>query len=70
MKERILTNWSFRRIVYLAVGGILIYESIISHLWVGIAFGGYYAAMGLFGFGCASGQCGGNCSLEERKNKK
>jgi hypothetical protein len=37
--------------------------------WFGIAFGGYFAAMGLLAFGCASGNCfGGNCSTESNKN--
>lgn len=31
--------------------------------WFGILIGGYFAAMGVFAFGCAGGNCyGGNCN--------
>lgn len=64
MKERILTNWTFTRVVYLALGIAVIIQSVMSHQWYGVAFGAYFAAMGLFAFGCASGNCfGGNCSV-------
>ena len=70
MKERILTNWTITRAFYLIVGIFVIVQSIMSLQWFGIAFGGYFASMGLFAFGCASGNCvGGNCSAEpEQKN--
>jgi hypothetical protein len=69
MKERILTNWTFTRAFYLIVGIFVVIQSIMSQQWFGIAFGGYFAAMGLFAFGCASGNCvGGNCSTESNQN--
>ncbi len=69
MKERILTNWTITRAFYLIVGIFVIVQSIMSLQWFGIAFGGYFAAMGLFAFGCASGNCvGGNCSAESKQN--
>ena len=65
MKERILTNWTFTRAFYLIVGIFVVIQSFMGQQWLGIAFGGYFAAMGLFAFGCASGNCfGGNCSAE------
>jgi hypothetical protein len=65
MKERILTNWTLTRAFYLIVGLFVIIQSFMNQQWIGIAFGGYFAAMGLFAFGCASGNCiGGNCSTE------
>jgi len=68
MKERILTNWTFTRAFYLIMGFFVIIQSFLSQQWFGIAFGGYFAAMGLFAFGCASGNCiGGNCSTEPAK---
>lgn len=39
----------------------------MSRQWFGVAFGSYFAAMGLFAFGCASGNCfGGNCETESK----
>ena len=71
MKERILTNWTITRAFYLIVGIFVIIQSFMSQQWFGIAFGGYFAAMGLFAFGCASGNCiGGNCSTESKQNRK
>ncbi len=65
MKERILSNWTFTRAFYLIMGFFVIIQSYMGQQWFGIAFGGYFAAMGLFAFGCASGNCiGGNCSTE------
>ena len=69
MKERLLTNWTITRAFYLIVGIFVVIQSIMSQHWFGIAFGGYFAAMGLFAFGCASGNCiGGNCSTESKQN--
>jgi hypothetical protein len=65
MKQRILTNWTFTRALYLVVGITVIVQSVLSQQWFGAIFGGYFAAMGLFAFGCASGNCfGGNCAAE------
>ena len=65
MKERILTNWTFKRALYFIMGCAVIIQSVMSQQWFGVAFGGYFAAMGLFAFGCASGNCfGGNCEIE------
>lgn len=57
MKKRILSNWTFIRLLYFSVGIALIVQSILNHQWVGVAFGSYLASMGLFAFGCASGNC-------------
>lgn len=57
MKERILYGWTFMRVFYLLIGLTIIVESITSKQWPGLAFGGYFAAMGLFRFGCAAGNC-------------
>ena len=71
MKERLLTNWTITRAFYLIAGIFVVIQSIMSQQWFGIAFGGYFAAMGLFAFGCASGNCfGGNCSTESKQNTK
>ncbi len=69
MKERILTNWTFTRALYLVMGIAVIVQSVINQQWFGVAFGGYFASMGLFAFGCAAGNCyGGNCATQT-KNK-
>lgn len=65
MKERILTGWTFKRVLYIVMGGYLIVQSVMDKQWVFILFGAYFAAMGLFAFGCASGNCYGNsCDMK------
>ena len=56
MKERILYGWTFRRVVYVLIGAYIIVQSIKDDQWIGISIGGYFAAMGLFAFGCAAGR--------------
>ena len=68
MKERILTNWTFARVLYLLMGLFVIVQSAMSQQWLGILFGGYFAAMGLFAFGCASGNCfGQSCEVDPKQ---
>jgi hypothetical protein len=68
MKERILTNWTFTRALYLLLGIAVIIQSVINHQWYGVLFGTYFASMGLFAFGCASGNCfGGSCAVETKQ---
>ncbi len=57
MKQKILTGWNFRRIIYLVAGTALLIYSATDKNWAGIVVGGYFASMGFFAFGCASGQC-------------
>lgn len=69
MKERLLTNWTILRVIYLALGTMIIIQTAMSREWIGVLFGAYFAAMGLFAFGCASGNCfGGNCSTDSKQN--
>ncbi len=68
MIDRIFTKWTFTRALYLILGIVVIIESITGHQWFGVGIGGYFAAMGLFAFGCAGGNCyGGNCAVEPRQ---
>jgi hypothetical protein len=68
MKERILTGWSFTRVLYLILGGIIMVQSIVSMEWLGIVIGAYFSSMGLFAFGCASGNCfRGSCEVEPQQ---
>lgn len=57
MKERILTGWTIPRALYLIIGIIIVIQSAMENEWIGIVFGGFFASMGLFAFGCASGNC-------------
>lgn len=50
------------------MGLFVIGQSAISRQWFGVLFGGYFASMGLFAFGCASGNCfGKSCVVEPQK---
>lgn len=65
MKERILYNWTFSRAIYLVLGLAIMIHGFTYQEWFGVAFGAYFASMGLFAFGCASGNCfTGNCATE------
>ena len=55
MKQRILSNWTLRRVLYLVLGIVVMVQSVMSEQWFGLAFGAYFASMGLFAFGCAGG---------------
>jgi hypothetical protein len=63
LKYRVLSNWTFARVLYLSIGLAIVVDSIVSKQWLGILFGAYFASMGLFAFGCAAGNCfGGTCA--------
>lgn len=65
MKQRLLTGWNIQRAAYVLIGGAIIVQSVIEHEWLWAVPGVYFAAMGLFAFGCASGNCyGGSCTSE------
>ncbi len=57
MKEKILTGWNFQRVLFLVLGGIILFTAIPKADWISIVFGGYFFSMGLFAFGCAAGNC-------------
>jgi hypothetical protein len=57
MKERILTNWNWIRVMYLLTGVFMTVQALTSQQWLIALAGTYFASMGLFGFGCASGGC-------------
>ena len=58
LKSRMLTGWTLQRIVFLGLGSYLLISAVMSQLWLGAVMGAYFAAMGLFAFGCAGGACG------------
>lgn len=57
MKDRILNNWTFTRLLYLIIGLTVVIDSLISAEWLALIMGGYIASMGLFSFGCAANGC-------------
>ena len=66
MKQRLFSNWTFVRVFYLLMGTWVLVQSVLAGQWLGVALGTYFAAMGLFAFGCAAG----NCSVGSGKPKK
>ena len=69
MKNLIFNNWTFKRVLFFLMGIFVIVQSIMNEQWLGVAFGGYFAAMGLFAFGCASGNCyGGDCEIKPEQS--
>ncbi|WP_297985328.1 hypothetical protein [uncultured Chryseobacterium sp.] len=62
-----MTNYIqiFRRWIYLLGGIFFIVLAIKDQTWWLIPFGSYFAAMSIFKFGCASG----NCELPLQKNE-
>lgn len=66
ISERILTGWNFQRVFYLIAGTGLVIFALVDSQWVGAALGSYFVAMGIFGFGCASGKCEeGHCKCDK-----
>ena len=69
MKERIMKGWSLKRILFVVFGLYIIYQSAMDKSWMGIALGAYFVSMGVFAFGCASGNCYGNsCAVNPQAN--
>jgi hypothetical protein len=72
MRQRILTGWTIQRALFLIIGIVILVQSIMQKQWIGVGVGGYFAAMGLFSFGCAAaGGCySGACNTDpQTKNK-
>lgn len=58
------------RTLYAIAGIAVIIQSAGVHSWVGIIFGVYFTSMGVFGFGCAAGNCfGGSCATADYKKQ-
>lgn len=57
MKNRILKGWNFRRVLYIAMGAFITGQAILTQQYFIVLFGLYFASMGVFNFGCASGVC-------------
>lgn len=57
IKYRLTTGWNFQRVLFVVIGSFVIVQAIVDGQWMFAAFGAYFASMGLFGYGCASGSC-------------
>ena len=53
-----------QRFIFLIMGLILLIHTLMDQQYMGTLLGVYITAMGLFGFGCAAG----NCSIKQTKN--
>lgn len=58
LKERLLTGWTLQRMAFLGLGAFLLINAAMEQQWMATLVGAYFAAMGLFAFGCAGGACG------------
>lgn len=58
IQQRLTRGWSTRRVIYLLAGLAISYQSASAGDWLPGLAGAYFAAMGLFGLGCAGGSCG------------
>jgi len=64
MKKRILTGWTWMRGAFLFIGLWMIIQTALEGQWIGIALGAWLAIMGVFGLGCAAGNCfNGSCEV-------
>ncbi len=57
LTRRFTTGWSLTRVLFTVIGGYMIADAVVTHTWFALLPGGWFFAMGLLGFGCASGNC-------------
>lgn len=71
IKMRLLTGWNWVRVMYTGIGLYVAVQTGMNSEWPGVLFGIYFASMGLFAFGCASGNCyGRSCTVESAEKEK
>lgn len=66
MINRITNGWNVVRVIYLLLGSVVIAQGVIEQQWFAIAFGIYFASMGLLNYGCAAGVCSTTPSHRQR----
>jgi hypothetical protein len=57
MKDRLLNGWNVQRVLFVIMGTVVIIQGVVERQWMPVMLGVYFASMGLFSFGCASGAC-------------
>jgi hypothetical protein len=67
--QRFFLPWTLTRIMFLIVGGSIFAQALMDKLWVGVIFGLYFAATGLFAWGCAGGNCPIPTQSQNSKNE-
>ena len=66
MKESLLTDWSFLRIIRVVIGAVIMIDGIQTVMWLSMIIGGIFLYQGIFNVGC--GACvGGSCEIPENK---
>ena len=55
--KRFFLPWTITRFMFLFLGTTVFAQAAIDGLWIGIVFGFYFIATGLFAWGCAGGNC-------------
>lgn len=67
MKNLLLHNWHFMRILRIALAIYLFYNAYLTHEWFFIAFGVFFLIQAILNFGCSPNGC--NVSYKSRKNE-
>lgn len=57
MKDRILKDWNVKRLLYLAMGTVVIAQAVVTTQYIFGLAGAYLAVMSILNIGCASGRC-------------
>jgi hypothetical protein len=69
MKNRILSGWNIRRILFFGMGLLIVVQAILLTEWIFGLIGFYWLVMGLLGIGCASGSCAVTYQHKSPENK-
>lgn len=57
MKNRLTQNWTFMRVLRLALGGSFLYAAWMQGDWMPAFIGGLFIYQSLMNVGCAGGNC-------------
>ena len=71
LRGRVFSGWTITRALYAGLGMYMIVQSSLDRQWFGALVGIYFASMGVFSWGCASGYCyGGKCEVPVNEKLK
>ncbi|MGV9004542.1 hypothetical protein [Flavobacterium sp.] len=68
MKNVLLYNWHFMRILRVVIALYLFYNAYVTHEWFFIAFGIFFFLQAVFNLGCGARGC--NISYKSAKNEQ